>query len=264
MIVSVPAPVYTLSQLRLGAFSALEGCSVTASSAATGFPADNLIDGRPGTYWKAATPASQHTVDFTLAEAKWVDYAALYSSDLAALGGSVVFSYSHDGVTFTTLGTFTPRGTAPMYLTFPAVFAARYRMVVHSPMKTPAIGVVYMGQEFRPEHGVCTGFTPPTLGGQPIVLTNNSLAGSWLGRAYRSRVPYEGSLDLEYIDPERARVAYKPLLERMVQSPFFLKWHGSAFPYEIAYCWLDKADATMAYQKTNFMKTSIKFMGLVG
>jgi hypothetical protein len=264
MIVSVAAPVYTLSELRLGAYSALEGSAVSASSEAVGFSAENLIDGRPGTYWKAAAPAAKHTINFVLPEARWVDYVALYSSDLAALGGSVVFSYSHDGVTFTTLGTFTPAGTAPMYLTVTPVFAARYRLEVHSPMKTPAIAVVYMGQEFRPERGVCQGFTPPTLGGQPIVLTNNSLAGSWLGRAYRSRLPYEGSLDLEYINPERARVAYKPLLERMVRAPFFLKWHGSAFPYEIAYCWLDKADATLAYQKTNFMKTSLKFLGLVG
>ena len=258
-----PAPIYTLSQLRIAAYNVLENAAITASSTATGFDPYNLVDGRPGTYWRPSAAVPQHTVTFVLPEAKWVDYFGLYSTDLSDKRSAVTFQYSTDGVNFTTLCTVTPGTTAPVHISFDKVFAAWFRILVDGPNVTPSIAVVAAGEEVRPERGVCVGFTPPTLGGQPLVVTNNSMAGSWLGRAIRSRVPYEGSIPLEYIDPERARTVYKPLFKRLATKPFFLKWHGYAFPYETAYCWTEKTDVTAAYMKPTFMKAEIKYVGLV-
>jgi hypothetical protein len=259
----VPAPVFTLSQLRIAADNALENAAITASSTATGFDARNVVDGRAGTYWRPANAVAQHSLLFVLPEAKWVDYFALYSNDLSVQRAAATFQYSTDGVNFTTLCTVTPRNTAPVHISFTKVFAGWFRVLIDGPNTKPSIAVIAAGEEFRPEKGVCVGFTPPTLGGMPTVLTNNSMATTWLGRALRSRVPYEGEVPLDYINPERARLVYAPLFKRLSKKPFFLKWHGYAFPYETAYCWTESTDVTASYMKPTFMKATIKYVGLV-
>lgn len=259
----VPAPIYTLSQLRIAAYNALESAAITASSTATGYDPYNVVDGRPGTYWKPSAGALQHSLTFVLPKAAWVGFFGLYSTDLAQQRAAVTFQYSTNGTSWTTLCTVSPGGTAPVHISFDKVFATWFRVLVDCPNTTPSIGVISAGEEVQPERGVCVGFTPPTLGGQPLVLTNNSMAGSWLGRAIRSRIPYEGEIQLDYINPERARTVFAPLFARLSTKPFFLKWHGYAYPYETAYCWTDKTDSVASYQKPNFMKTSIKFSGLV-
>lgn len=266
MILSSMDTPQVLSELRIGAFNVLEDAGIEASSTSSGFDPYSVVDGRPSTYWKPATPDATHTLTFTLPIAKDVNSFGIYSTDFAALGVSILLQYSVDGgVTWLDCApAMAPAGTAPMYISFTSVFAAYFRVVIYANMTLPSIGVIYAGKEFRPERGMCVGFAPPTLGGKPIVLTNNSMAGSWLGRAVRSRVPYEGTLEFDYIPPARARAVWKPLIDRLSLKPFFLKWHGSAFPYEIAYCWTEDAGVVLSYSKTNFMSTKIAFVGLVG
>lgn len=264
MIVSAMDPIQALSAFRIGAVNELENAGITASSTASGFDPYAVVDGRSSTYWKPAAGAAQHTLTFALPTAVYVDFFAVYSTDLAANRCSVQLLWSNDGVTYTKCAdAMSPGGTAPMMVNFPKVFAAYFQVIVYANGATPSLGVVSAGVAFRPEVGMCVGFVPPTLGGKPIIITQNSMAGAWLGRALRSRTPYEGSMSFDYIPPARARTFWKPLMERFSKKPFFLQWHSTAFPYEIAYCWTTDADMVASYSKPNFMSASVNFIGQV-
>ena len=75
-----------------------------ATSEATGYPKENVVDNNPDTYWKATSTASQ-TLDFDLQEAKQVDGFMIFLRNYASVTDAeyVGIAYSDNGSDWTTI-----------------------------------------------------------------------------------------------------------------------------------------------------------------
>jgi hypothetical protein len=73
----------------------------SATSEATGFPKENIIDNNPDQWWKPTSAATQ-TIDIDLQEAKTVDYIVLFVHNYKSLATSVTImaKYSSDDSTY--------------------------------------------------------------------------------------------------------------------------------------------------------------------
>ena len=80
----------------------------SATSAATGFPKENIVDYNPDTYWKPTSTANQ-TINIDLGSTQTIDQFALFIHNYETFGGTntVLAKYdSNDDGNYTAVTTF--------------------------------------------------------------------------------------------------------------------------------------------------------------
>lgn len=157
----------------------------SATSEATGYPKENLIDGNPDTFWRATTTGDQ-TIDIDLQEAKNVDALVIFLCNydtFAATAGTLAVSHSDDDSSYTVAGSTSLNGTAmPIVVVDFTQVSKRYWRISFTTMGAIAdVGQIWMTTE-----RVISQSHELPVNDKTIYLNRSLKAGG--GRVYRAAV----------------------------------------------------------------------------
>lgn len=284
--------VYPLKNARIGYDTIVRGGVITASSEATGFPADAIARETTWERWKpAALPA---TLDITSATVTDVDYAGIAAHTLGSNGCTVAVQYAYSldendpayfqaineqeqaSLTldfaaqeydviegpYATIETLVPADDSAIMALFPEAPAKYWRLNV-SGVTAPTIGVVYLGKALAMPRSIYGGHSPITLSRQTTIRPNQSEKGQWLGRSI-VRQGVAASYKWEHLTADWYRAEFDPFVQDARKYPFFIAWKPSTFPKEVAYGWVNEDIRPSNSGKRDFMDVAISVSGFVG
>lgn len=127
-----------------------EGCTVTSTDAATGFPATCAVDLDRTTYWKAGTDSyTNEYLRVDLGSAKTITGLGLANHNIGALTGTQKLQYSTNDSSWSDAATIAPATTGDYYarINNGSGYSAQYwRLLLNSASgQYPYVGEFYLG-----------------------------------------------------------------------------------------------------------------------
>lgn len=249
--------VQPLTHARIGYRTLLKetGATLTASTAAVGYPASNVKREATDAWWKpTAIPA---TLTLTLPETRKADYIGIASHDLA--GFTIKYEYN-DGASWVEIEEFLQPDNSTIMLIHTEVLAAQYRLTISGTGDVPRVGVVYIGKALAMQQPIYGGFTPPI---SPDVETrgNQSDAGQFLGvSVIRKTQPFSASW--QHLTAPWFRKNMLPFLQTFETRPAFVSWRPADFPDEVVYMWRTSNPSGSNMGIKDYMEVSIQGNGI--
>ena len=213
------------------------GSTITASTTATGFDAQNVANWNLYDFWQG-TSLTQNIVNFDLGAAASVDSFACYAHDLPDFSGTVKFQWSNDGSTGWTdvIGTVTPTDKVPIFKTFTAASKRYWRAVFDTTAGAPTIGIIAFGAHLEFQKGWRQGFKPIGLLNVKNRTQVISQTGLPLGFT-TTTVPGKFKLRQSLATAAWVRSSWQPFIEAADLHPFFFMWDETNYPWEAVYAW---------------------------
>ena len=233
-------PTIPLTHSRIGIESITRTGTVTASSAANGFPASAAKNPLTWQFWRPTSVPAWWKVDAGSAQS--VDYVGIAAHTLSS--NTVAVEYSDDDSNWTTLISHSPTDNSPIMFLFEAVTARYWRIVIGGIVAS--VGVVYIGKVLEMQRACYSGLTPINFNRSTIIRPNRSEGGQWLGRS----VIREGSsmsVSYRHLDYDWYKDNFDPFVEQARIYPFFFAWRPEGYPETVGYVWTtdDIAPSTM-------------------
>jgi len=202
--------------------------AITASSAATGFPASNMLNPATHLFWKANALTSQ-TITITLGGA--ANYVAIAKHNL--LNTTIAFSNGTDSIPATAV-----TSNAPIILRFPSL-SASITLTIGAAATAAQIAVIYAGQLLVLERGVKVDAQHLDLphARKTSIVNGMSESGNFLGRIQLNEYR-EGKAEFAWFTPIWYHSNFEPFVAAAVTKPFFWAWNPSDFPDETSFAWL--------------------------
>ena len=230
---TVEAESYPLTHARIG-WHRYDG-SVSASSAAAGFPASAAKSMNTYEFWKPTSLAAWWKID--LGSAKVVNYCGIAVHDWS--GNDVTVQYSTNNTDWISINSASyVIDSAPLLFLFPSVSARYWRVFIDG----PTVGVaahIRFGEMLSMMRPFFAGHTPIPLSRQTVIQPNVSERGQFLGRsAIRSGV--QTSAEWMHLDPDWYRANFDPFVQAARTDTFFFAWRpdpDSPSKNDVAYCW---------------------------
>lgn len=222
-----------LTHARIGHDNFVPSSTVTATTEATGFPADAVKRQTTWERWKpTAMPA---TLNIDAGVAKSANYIGIAAHTLGSSAVTVVVEYSLDNAAWTTIDTIEPADNSAIMVLFDEV-QARYWRVTVSAGTIPNIGVVYIGKTLDMQRPIYGGHSPINLSRQTVVRPTESEKGQWLGRSV-IRYGLQTSYDWSNLTAAWYRANFDPFVKEARFHPFFIAWRPEDYPQEVAFGW---------------------------
>lgn len=235
------------------------GGTITSSSAAADYDAENISDWRPFTWWKP-TATGDSWVRVSFASSRVSNYFAVASHSLATSGSTIKLQYSTDGGSVWLDATSANTGASDRVIveTFDDITAADWRIYVSNPTAIAAIGVVSFGEKLELPYQQEVGFAPPTLSRDAEYRTNESATGLFIGRSIE-RTGYPGEISVTNIPHAWIRTDWEPFVDHAELRPFFVSWNEADFPSEAVFAWTDGRIDPAKYSSPLRMAISLRF-----
>jgi hypothetical protein len=220
---------YPLAHPRMGAFPL--GGTITASSAAAGFPASDAALDTTHQWWRpTAMPA---TWELAFPVSSPVSYFGIAAHDLATVGATVIYE-TWNGTTWDVRLTHTPVDNMAIFGLVVRRTLAKARLRFTG-AEEPTVGVIRFGDvtEF-PQMAAYVGRRDLQDLVEHTYRTPMSEAGNFLGRYVRRRsqsVP----LLVEHLSEDWKLDVLDPLLAELRARPVFVADRPAAFPKSVAY-----------------------------
>jgi hypothetical protein len=238
--------------------------SVSASTEASGFPADAVQ--RPDTYefWKPTAISAWVRASF--GSAKSFNAVGIAAHTLGSSACNVKAQHSANGSVWSDASdVFAPSDDTAILLLFPQVSNSWFRLLIDSQQSPsgstmPTIGSIYVGNVLVMQRPVYSGVSPITLSRDTMLQRALSDGGQFVGQNIR-RVGYKAALSFRHLTSAWYRANFDPFVEAARQYPFFCAWRPSDFPNENVYAWCtdDIAPSNMGIQ--SYMQVSFKIFG---
>lgn len=217
--------------------------TVTASGAATGFPAISVTDPNTWNGWKAS--GANGSIVFDFGTASPVDGVGIAAHELASSGvTTITIASSADNSTWTNRASYAPLSDADLFFLMPSVTARYWRILLTGP--AAKIGVIQIGKRLIFPHAPLDDYTPLNFAREYTKLRNDSLRGQFLG----NRVISAGAstdVDMGYIDRTWVNNNIPAFKSHYDQGgTFFYAGCPSKYPLDMGYCRADGDDATIA------------------
>lgn len=200
----------------------LSPTDVTASSEATGSPADAVL--RPDTAERWEPTAADASLTINLGATRTVSYVGIAAHTLGSVGTSV-----------TVLGeTISPSGDEPILLLTTEQSVSSITLDLTG---DPAqVGVVYVGEILEMMRPVYGGHSPGPLSRDTTMKRSLSRGGQFLGQQIR-RKGYSTGFSFNNLDPDWYRDSFDPFVEHARRYPYFVAWRPTRYPEEVMYGW---------------------------
>lgn len=218
----------------------LESATLTPTSEAAGFPAENAIDYRLDDWWKPTASAAE--LVFDVGSAQSADYIGVAGHTIGSLSnGGITVSYSSDNFVADDNNVANYDSTvttdAVVMRTFTSASARYWKIRFSYAGSAPSIGHVSIGARYSPPVGMQAGHVMPKYGMKHKYVNSLSDNGLFVGRSL-IRSEYETTIDLNLISAAQMRSDIDPLIAHVIAKPFFFLWDETNYPGEAAYCWL--------------------------
>lgn len=232
----------------IGYHNVANGGNLSATSAASGYPASNMGNASTFIRWKSTDDGDNDLV-FTNSNEEEVDYFAVAGHNFGTTG--VTFQLNGPS------GNLVPPSVAsdnnPLIFRFPRdAYDTLTLECVDNPSGLPLeASVIYVGRILQLQRKIYVGHTPINLGRQSNVVVGRSTSGNFLGRLVLSEKKIT-SIPISNITPAWYRAYFEPFVKSAIEYPFFFAWRPGSYPNETGYCWV-KNDIVPSNQQSNGM-----------
>lgn len=251
----------TSNVVRIGYENHFETAStVTASSEDTDFPVENVYDWLTTDFFKPASVASDVTITTTFSSSVSADYFAIYAHDLHDNGGTYKLQYWDGAAWQDAFSVVTPTNGKPRVNYFTSQSSDQWR-VVFTATSIFSIGVISFGARLTFENGIWQGFSPPDFADNSTIYTNSGDDGNFLGRSIIRR-GVKFNIPLTHASLGWMRSDWLPFTQHALTKPFFFSWDASAYPNEVAYCWVDGSVGKGSHTHHGHMQHQINVLGM--
>lgn len=239
--------------------------SIFASSEASGFDVENIVDRLTYNGWKPNAGGTQ-TVEIVCESGKPVDYLAVSAHNLNSKGVAIDLRYSDDnGATWISAinGGFVPVSDAPFMVLFTRQDRVRFQVVLSIPgSDLPTIGVIMLGPRLSLQRGIYVGHGPAPFSRRRRFLTEESDGGQIIGSVVMAKAS-ETDIDIKKITPAWYREFMDPFVKRAVdQEPFFWLWNtDDRYKGEVIYGVLT-GEPSPVNEHQSFMALALSVRGL--
>lgn len=243
-----------LSHARIG--YAKHSGSISASSAADGFPASAANNALTYSFWKPVSSSSNWVIDY--GEVKSVDYVGIAAHEIGSVGATVYVDV-WNGTAWVNIISHTPANDSPIMFIFDELTVSSVRVRLTG--GAPRVGVIYTGIALVMERAIYGGHSPITLSRVTSYSNNVSESGQWLGRSVKSK----GSATT-FAWSNLTAAWYRQYFDSFVSSaktqPFFIAWRPDQYPDEVGYCWTNKDIVPSNSGQRDLMSVSLAVEGL--
>lgn len=210
--------------------------AISATSAASGFPASNLLNPATHLIWKATSTATQ---TLTINVNGTTNYLAIAKHNF--FEGDIRIALS-DGSSPAILASTAVDDASPIIIRFsPTSNTLSLTLVGGSspPTGTAQAAVIYAGELLVLERSVKVDVQHANLyhARQASVLAGMSENGNFLGRVLTSEW-LESRADFAWFTPDWYRTYFDPFAEAAMTEPFFWVWNPVEYPDEVAFAWI--------------------------
>jgi len=226
-------PATPLTHSRIGMSHIGRTGTVSASSAAAGFPAAAANNPLTYEFWRATSLPAWWKVDAGTSTS--VNYVGIASHTLSDSTATVSVQYSADNSSWTTVDSLTPADNSPIMFLFAPV-SARYWRIYITAATVPSVGVVYIGTTLDMQRACYSGLSPIDMSRNTVIRTNVSEGGQWLGRTI-IRQGSSMSVGFRHLDYDWYKDNFDPFAVDALSYPFFFAWRPDGYPETIGYVW---------------------------
>ena len=210
--------------------------TLTASTAATDYPASNAVTESTNDYWQpTAIPA---WIKGDLGAATTVNSVAIIAHNLGTCASTVYLQSSPDNSTWTTRSTsISPTDDTPILAIFADVSARYWRLYIASSTGNPTIGNVIVGDRFVFPGGVMPPYTPIWQAQKVELLVAKTMGGHFMGNRILSQGA-ETSISLVSFSKTFGEVDLQPFKSWYNAGHAFVWASGpSVFDKDVGYVW---------------------------
>ncbi len=220
---------------------------------------ENAYDWFTHDAWTTANPTSY--LENTPGGTKTVDYLAVAAHDIDEQTGSIKLQHWTGAAYADTPGSdYTPPDGSPFMLTFAAVSATKFKVVLSGLDANASVGVVSIGQRLELERGFAAGFVSPSLARTDKIMNARTQSGAFLGRSL-IRTGVGGRLRLNHLSESWVRNSLEPFLLHARDKGWFLLWNKDTQTTEVAYCWTTKMPQP-PFESPGLISVSIGYEGI--
>lgn len=230
--------------------------TLTESSEAAGFAAENVQNSLTYNFWK---PTSQNSyIEFDFGSSKTIDYIGIAGHNCGTQGNTINIYY-WDGASpgsWVLIDTTAPTDDGIILF----LFASSSHQIFKAEFVgggVPSVAVIHMGARLTVERRIYGGHTPVTLAKQTVIRPQKSEGGQWLGRSI-VRQGASTSVALNNLTASWFRTNFKPFMDSAITNSFFFAWRPTAYSTEVAYCWTNGDIKPSNMGQANLMQVSFK------
>ncbi len=222
---SLPGGDQPLTHARIAhAGNWITGGTITSSSTATGY--DDAAAENTLTYERWKPSALSATWTNTFAASSSFNYCVIGAHTLGTNGNSLqVLKY--DGATWSNMiPTTAISSDMPIFCIFGAVTGTKAQIKITNGT-APEVGVVKFGTALQMPRTFYGGHAPLDLSRQPVLRTNVSSTGEFLGRSV-TRAKYATSFAWSNLTAAWVRSNWRTFQTAVEDEPFFVAWRPDA------------------------------------
>jgi hypothetical protein len=219
-----------LTHARIG--YAKHSGTITASTAAGGFPATAADNALTYSFWKPLALPATWEIDY--GEIKAIDYVGIAAHEFDVNGNTVALQV-WNGSAWVSIASTSPTDNSPLVFIFDELTVSKVRLSITGGA-APRVGVIYTGTALVMERAIYDGHSPINLSSVTGYTTNISESGQWLGRSVKSQ-GMATSYQWSNLTAVWYREYFQPFVLSAKTQPFFIAWRPETFPDETAYCW---------------------------
>ncbi|HVQ43797.1 MAG TPA: hypothetical protein VMT30_02430 [Candidatus Saccharimonadia bacterium] len=242
--------------------------SISALTAAAGFPASNMANPSTNLRWvgELSSPEADEYVTVTNLGIATLDYIAiakhnLFTAQIAVSVEALDVDASPDTWVELVAPVILPNDGPALFRFTPFAYAS-IRLRLQSGNAAPTIAVCYAGALLVLQRRIYVGHTPINYGRSAKVINARSESGNFLGRIITNQKTAT-AVKLQNLMPDWYRTYFEPFLLQAQENPFFFAWRPSSYPREVGYAWLTN-DPQPANQRPNgMMSVDFEMGGIV-
>lgn len=228
------------------------GGTVTASSTATGYDADNADTLYTYERWSPASLPATWEYDF--GTSRNFDCVVIGAHTMGTNGNTLQIQ-RYDSGAWTNIATQTNiTSDAPIMAFFTLATDTRFRIRITNGTP-PTIGIIKASRFLKMERPMYGGHSPLDLSRRPILQQNNSGTGEWLGRS-RIGSMFATSFAWDYMTADWVRTNWPGFQEAIEIAPFFIAWRPSSFD-EVGLCYCNEAPIPSNMGVKDYMSVSM-------
>ena len=236
--------------------------NITATNAATGYPASNLANVNTASFWRASSAVQQY-LTATINPAQVVDYVGIARHNFSTAGIAVSVE-TQEGLGdpwVEVIAPFIPENDAALILRFLAQAAYGVRVKLAAGSAVAQASVMFVGKLLASTQRVYVGHSPITLNRRVEVVSGMSESGNYLGRIITGS-NLTTSVSLTHFKPDWYRDYFDPFVVAAQRSPFFFAWRPLQYPNETAFAWLTNDPQPSNMMPNGMMQVSLEMSGV--
>jgi hypothetical protein len=246
----------------IGWHNLVTAATVSADSAAPGFPATNLGNPSTNSRWRAEDDSEQH-LTVQIGEIEPIDYIAVARHNFGSAQIAVSVEGRIDGEDWTELvgETLLPDDVPALFRFAPrSLSAVRLRLGEGELPATAA--VLYAGRLLILQRRIYVGHTPLPYGRTAKITNARSESGNFLGRIVLNEKT-ETQVAMRNLAASWYRTYMDPFIVAAKEVPFFFAWRPADYPREVGFAWMTNDPHPSNARTNGMMQLDFQMTGIV-